>query len=94
MSWARLAAFTPLLGLGHLLLPIPLDGHESNGTPAARTLFAEGEAATKAGRHSEAVQRADRRAGASCRPDVHDTASRILLERQVEALLERAQPGR
>ena len=28
------------------------------------------------------------------RPEVHDTASRIILERQVEALLDRALPGR
>ena len=28
------------------------------------------------------------------RPKVHDTASRIILERQVEALLDRALPGR
>jgi hypothetical protein len=28
------------------------------------------------------------------RPDVHDTASRIVFERQVEALLDRAQPGK
>jgi len=27
------------------------------------------------------------------RPEVHDTASRIILERQVEALLDRALPG-
>jgi len=28
------------------------------------------------------------------RPEVHDTASRIVLERQVEALLDRTPPGR
>jgi tetratricopeptide (TPR) repeat protein len=55
MNCVRLALFTLLLGLGQLLLPIPLAAHESNGTPAARALFAEGDAATKAGKHSEAA---------------------------------------
>jgi len=55
MTRARLVAFTLLLGLGYLLLPLPLDAHESNGTPAARALFSEGEAATKAGKHAEAA---------------------------------------
>jgi tetratricopeptide (TPR) repeat protein len=55
MTRARLVAFTLLLGLGHLVLPAPLDGRESHGTPAARARFSEGEAAAKAGRHAEAA---------------------------------------
>jgi tetratricopeptide (TPR) repeat protein len=41
--------------LGHYLLSTPLDARESNGTPAAKGLFAEGEAAAKSGRHAEAA---------------------------------------
>jgi tetratricopeptide (TPR) repeat protein len=55
MTRARLVAFTLLLGLGHLLLPAPLDARESQGTPAARARFSEGEAAAKAGKHAEAA---------------------------------------
>jgi tetratricopeptide (TPR) repeat protein len=55
MTRTRLVAFTLLVGLGPLLLHVPLDAHESNGTPAARALFSKGEAATKAGKHAEAA---------------------------------------
>jgi tetratricopeptide (TPR) repeat protein len=55
MSRARLVAFALLVGLVHLRLPARLDAHESNGTPAARALVSEGEAATKAGKHAEAA---------------------------------------
>ena len=48
MTRPRLVAFTILVGLVHLLLPAPLDAHESNGTPAARA-FLEHAARTDAG---------------------------------------------
>jgi tetratricopeptide (TPR) repeat protein len=44
-----------LLGFGCFGLAIPVEGHESKGTPAARTLVAEGEAATRSGKHAEAI---------------------------------------
>jgi len=55
MTRRRLAEFAVLLGLGYLLLPVPLQARESNGTPAARALVAQGESATKAGNHAEAA---------------------------------------
>ena len=55
MTRARFVALALLLGLGHLLMPARLDARESNGTPAARALFSEGEAAAKAGKHAEAA---------------------------------------
>ena len=55
MTGGRLFAFTLLLGLGHLLRPAPLDARESKGTPAARALFSQGEAAAKVGKPAEAA---------------------------------------
>ncbi len=54
MTRTRLVVIAFLLGLG--LLPAGLlVAQESNGTPAARALLTEGEAATKAGNHAEAT---------------------------------------
>jgi len=48
MTRARLVACLVLLGLASLRWPASIDARESNGTPAARAHFAEGEAAIKA----------------------------------------------
>lgn len=76
MIRGRLFACTLVLGLGHLLLPVPLDAHESNGTAAARALFAEGEAATKAGKHAEAA--AAFRKALEADPDFVDAHQRFI----------------
>ena len=55
MRGARLAAFVLVLGASSLATSGAPAPKESNGTPAARTLFAEGEAAAKAGKHVEAA---------------------------------------
>ena len=44
-----------LLGFGCLRSPASLVAHESNGTPAAKALFAQGEAAVTAGRPADAI---------------------------------------
>ena len=54
MTRDRLLAWIVLLGFT-FLLPRPLDARESNGTPAAKAFFAQGEAAVKARRYGEAA---------------------------------------
>jgi tetratricopeptide (TPR) repeat protein len=51
----RLLFILALFTLTWLFLPPALDARESNGTPAARKLFAEGEAAIKARKYVEAA---------------------------------------
>ena len=48
MTRARLIAIAALLGFASLRWPTSIDARESNGTPAARAHFAEGETAIKA----------------------------------------------
>jgi tetratricopeptide (TPR) repeat protein len=76
MPRTRLVAFTLLLGLGALLLHVPISGHESNGTPEARALFSKGEAATKAGKHAEAA--AAFRKAIEADPDFVDAHQRFI----------------
>jgi tetratricopeptide (TPR) repeat protein len=76
MTRAGLVASTLLLVLGHLLLSLPLDARESNGTPAARGLFAEGEAAAKSGKHAEAA--AAFRKAIEADPDFVDAHQRFI----------------
>ena len=76
MTRARLVAFTVLLGLTDLVLPKPLDARESNGTPAARVLFSQGEAATKARKYAEAA--AAFRKAIEADPDFVDAHQRFI----------------
>jgi tetratricopeptide (TPR) repeat protein len=55
MTRARLLLLTVLLGLMFVLPPQPLEARESNGTPAAKAFFAQGEAEVKARRYGEAA---------------------------------------
>ena len=55
MTGTRVVALPLLLGLELLAWSAPIHAHESNGTPAARAFFAEGDAAAKAGKPGEAA---------------------------------------
>lgn len=55
MTHSRLIVWTLLLGLAFLLLPRLLDARESEGTPRAKALAAQGEAASKARKYAEAA---------------------------------------
>jgi tetratricopeptide (TPR) repeat protein len=72
----RLVAFTLLVGLVHLLLPAPLDAQESNGTPAARAFFSQGDAASKVGKPGEAA--AAFRKAIEADPDFVDAHQRFI----------------
>jgi tetratricopeptide (TPR) repeat protein len=76
MTHARLVALTLLLGCTLPLGPVAIDAQESKGTPAAKTLYAEGEAATKAGKHAEAA--AAFRKAIEADPDFVDAHQRFI----------------
>ena len=55
MHFARQAVLLLALSSAGPMVPAGLEAKESNGTPAARALFAEGDAASKAAKHAEAA---------------------------------------
>jgi tetratricopeptide (TPR) repeat protein len=55
MRCARIVALSLLLGLASFVFLPSLHARESNGTPAAKSHFIQGEAAAKAGKHAEAA---------------------------------------
>ena len=76
MTGARVIALTVLLGLMCLLRGQPLDARESNGTPAAKAFFAQGETAAKARRLGEAA--AAFRKAIEADPDFVDAHQRFI----------------
>jgi tetratricopeptide (TPR) repeat protein len=76
MTRARLLPLTVLLGLVFVLPPQALDARESNGTPAAKTFFTQGEAAVKARRYGEAA--AAFRKAIEADPDFVDAHQRFI----------------
>ena len=55
MHVTRQAVLLLVLSSAGPMVPAGLEAKESNGTPAARALFAEGDAASKAAKHAEAA---------------------------------------
>jgi len=76
MTRARLVAFIVLLSLACLRWPASIDARESNGTPAARAHFAEGEAAIKARNYAAAA--AAFRKAIDADPDFVDAHQRFI----------------
>ena len=76
MSCVRPAICLLLLGLGCLISSPPLAARESNGTPAAKVLFEQGEAAVKAGKLPEAA--AALRKAIDADPDYVDAHQRYI----------------
>jgi tetratricopeptide (TPR) repeat protein len=76
MNRARMAGSALLLVFGCLRSPAPLTARESNGTPAAKALFEQGEAAVKAGKLLEAAAAFRRAIDAD--PDYVDAHQRFI----------------
>jgi tetratricopeptide (TPR) repeat protein len=76
MYLIRSGAVVLLLVSGGLLQPAAAAAKESTGTPAARTFFAEGDAASKAGRHADAA--AAFRKAIEADPDFVDAHQRFI----------------
>jgi len=76
MSPARMAVCALLLGFGCLWSLASLAARESNGTPAAKALSAQGEAAAKAGRLADAAAAFRRAIDAD--PDFVDAHQRFI----------------
>jgi peroxiredoxin len=76
MSHARTAMFAVILAAGCIWPSTTLTAHESNGTPAAKALFAQGDAAAKASKLAEAA--ATFRKAIAADPDFVDAHQRFI----------------
>jgi predicted TPR repeat methyltransferase len=76
MRHARTVVFAAVLATGCLLAPARLTARESNGTPAAKALFAEGDAAARSGKLADAA--AAFRKAIDADPDFVDAHQRFI----------------